>query len=489
MTVQRTGVLEFEEVLSDLISLIREWTDTEVNKRLLACDLSAAALLPSVERDHIARLIVEARIMDEGELRDKLNAGKQMVPKALLPNLVDIVADDDGRPAYLLIENGMPVITHTAEDSGMPFEIYRPPLRKQMPWLLCRGENVLKHVSDRNGDLWEDIRSRLRVTSDLPSDNHYDLLTAWVAESWIYEMYKYAPYLWLYGIWERGKTRTCEALIHMSRRGVIVESAREAYLLRMADRYSCTFFFDVESLWGKAQQERSTDLFLTRFERGAVVARVLWPGRPAFEDMAYFAIYGPTIIATNEEVPEGLHSRAIQITMPESDKVFDRDFEAADWLQLKERLCAFRARIMMGGPIPEVDKMLNGRIGDICRPLHVITRYIRPDREAAVVDVMKHMAAERRTTRADSKEGRLLECVISLKAQVQDGCLENGKIMGRYKQMFPGYPLSEESMGKTLRAMGFKGVRSAHTRSIAYDEQLIDALRNRMDYGDARDLS
>lgn len=473
-------VLSFAEVMVETVSLVRTWTDSDEDKRRLACVVSVAALLAPAEREHVARLLIEAGIEREAELRYELDAGKRVVFAANFNNLVDIVIDREGRPSFLLIIDGKPEVVLAAEDPGRPFEILRPPPRKTMPWLLCRGAKVLEHLSDGDEQLWDDLSAYLQERSELPSGAYYDLLTAWVMHAWTYEHSKYSPMMWFYGLWERGKTRTGEALLHLCRRGLLVESLKEAYLLRMANNFGCTILFDVEDLWSKARLHGTTDVLLKRFEKNALVPRVLWPGRGPFEDTEFFAIYGPTLIATNVEVPEGLASRAIQIRMPESPRTFEHDLDPADALPLKERLCAFRFRRMTAGPMPVVNKTLAGRLGDIFRPLHEVMRLVRPTKEDEVIDLMKAIAADRSSSRGDSVEGRIVQCLLDLSSQVKNGCLDNQKIMQKHRELFTGYVLKPEVMGKTVRALGFRGKRSGTVRSVVYDEELLELLRVRM---------
>jgi hypothetical protein len=419
--------------------------------------------------------------MKQKQLEGELNEGKTQVPTALFGSLVDIVADGKGNPSFLMIDEGKPLIARSAEEVGA-FEISTPPPIKMIPWLLCRGENVLSYVSESDSELWDDITSYLRNVSELPSYGYYDLLTAWVFHSWIFNESKYSPYIWFFGIWERGKTRTGEGLLHICWRGILVESLRDAYLVRMANHFGCTFFFDVEELWAKAERHVTTDILLKRFEQGVQVPRVLWPDKGAFKDMVFFKIYGPTIVATNVEVPEVLRSRAIQIRMPESSRKFNKDLNPSDGLHLKERLCAFRLRQMMNQTrIPEFSKVGPGRLADIFHPLLQMTKLIRPEKERTVIDVMTLVAEERKSARADSPEGRIVECLINLKGKVSNGLLNNQEIMNEHERVFPGFQIKSESIGKILRTLGFKGgKRTAISRSIIYDERLLSALRKRM---------
>ena len=164
--------------------------------------------------------------------------------------------------------------------------------------------------------------------------------------------------------------------MHVAFRGLHVESLRDAYLVRVAENLKSALFIDVIDLWKKAEKAGSDDIILQRFEKGAVVPRVLYPEKGPHRDTVYYDIYGPTIIATNEKVSEILATRAIQIIMPESDREFADDVRPENALELRERLTAFRAR-NLNSLLPEATKPCRGRLGDILRPLRQTVNYFQ----------------------------------------------------------------------------------------------------------------
>lgn len=237
-----------------------------------------------------------------------------------------------------------------------------------MRWLLPRAEEVIRHYDDDTDEsLYHDLITYHKAISELPSEEHYHLLTTWDLHSYFFDKAEYSPIIWLYAIPERGKSRTGKGCIYIARRGLHVESLRDAYLVRVAENLKATLFFDVIELWKKAQKNGTEDILLQRYERGTTVPRVLYPEKGPHKDIVYYNIYGPTIVATNQMVSEILATRAIQIIMPESAKQFDEDVKPEAGLELKERLTAFRAR-HLNEPLPEASKPCKGRLGDILRP-------------------------------------------------------------------------------------------------------------------------
>jgi hypothetical protein len=98
---------------------------------------------------------------------------------------------------------------------------------------------------------------------------------------------------------------------------------REANLFRYSQNFHATLFIDLMDLWKKAERNQSEDILLLRFERGAVVGRVLYPEKGAFKDMVYFDVYGPTVMATNEPVHHILDTRCLPVSMPNKPENYE----------------------------------------------------------------------------------------------------------------------------------------------------------------------
>ncbi len=360
---------------------------------------------------------------------------------------------------------------------------------KKLPWKLeqmPRGEEVLRHYSDPrdvttiNAELYDDLFNYHRSISKLPSTDHYDLMVAWVFHTYLLENAQYSPILCLFAVPERGKTRTGKGLIYVAYRGIHVESLSEAYILRLASNLKATIFFDVKDMWKKAERNGSEDIVLQRFERGVNVARVHHPELGPFEDTAFYSVFGPTIIGTNEGVHRILETRSMQINMPESSGSFQTEITPAMGLSLKERLIAFRARYL-GVVLPDVSKPAVGRLGDMTKPLLQIIRLVRPDREGFFLYFIKDLEDQRRIDKADTVEAQVIRSVIGLRGRVVDGLLPVKAITvtvnegrGEQNQLTPQY------IGRRLAALGFKkGPRRSAGATTQVDDTLIASLVER----------
>lgn len=389
--------------------------------------------------------------------------------------LVDIV-EKGGNPAFLVKDNGnLEVVSHL-DVNGVRL---LPPPREAIQWLLPRAEEVLKYLAgDSDKQLYIDLLEYHKCISELPSEEYYDLLVAWDLHTYLLEKFSYSPYLYFFAVAERGKSRTGKGLSYVAYRGFRTETLNEAQIIRLANDCKATLFIDTKDLWKIAEKKGIQDVLLGRFEKGSKIPRVLYPEKGAFKDMVFYEVFGPTIIATNIKVDEILETRAIEINMPETDKLFDNDVKPELSLSYKERLVAFRAR-NFNADLPEVDKPVRGRLGDIIKPLLQIVRFVYPEREDPFIEVIARVDALRRLERSISIEAEIIKAVIELenkvtgdgKLSVEDVCREmNLSRMGRFT-------VNSYSIGRKLTAMGLRRTRMSDGSSgIFFDPDLNERL-------------
>jgi hypothetical protein len=394
----------------------------------------------------------------------------EAVYTAMLPGLVDLVEHEEA-PAFLMLTESGVGIARQWEHDGV---LYIPPPKEQIPWLLPRGDEVLKWYKQKESPaiLYDNLLAYHKGISELPGESYYHLITAWDFHTHLLESAQYSPELCPFSVPERGKTRTGQGAIYVARRGIHVESLRDAYLVRIAHNFQATVFFDVMNFWKKAEKAGSEDIILGRFERGLKVPRVLYPERGPHRDTVYYNIFGPTILATNVHVHNILETRAIQINMPQTYRRFENDVTPESALPLKERLTAFRAH-QLGKLLPDCDKPAAGRLGDILKPLLQIVRLVKPEREPVFMELVRELEKGRLIDKSDSLEAQILLVLDSLKEQVEKGIMPVKLITDTFNEGKPeNIKTTYQRIGRKLAALGFKkGKTGDGASAILWDEE------------------
>jgi DNA primase catalytic core len=489
-----------KDVVKYELSLIPEDTDkTELPRKLKPVFEKLARMEKAKAEAYLSYEIkprFELKREDIGGYRDLINKRRKAegngadsescdaeepkyVYTAVFKGLVDLV-EHNGSPAFLVRDGDELSIFPEIEKEGV---VLIPPLREQIPWLLPRGEEVLKFyepqaTKEKDEALYYDLLAYHVDISELPGKAYYDLLAAWDMHTYLLEAVQYSPIICLFAVPERGKSRTGKGMIHVAYRGIHVESLRDAYLVRVANDLHASLFFDVKDIWWKAEKNGSEDILLHRFERGAKVPRVLFPDRGAHKDIVYYSIFGPTIVSTNEGVHKILETRAVSINMPETSKRFENDVTPELSLPLRERLTAFRAR-HLGEAFVDIPKPAAGRLGDILKPLQQIIRLVKPEREESFLQLVKELEAERLIDKADSLEAQILVVVMGLEDQVEKGILPVKTITDKFnEEKSEKAKITYQRVGRRLTAMGFKKARTSNGASaILWDEENIARMR------------
>ena len=397
----------------------------------------------------------EAEIGDRGDRGDS-SGSRKYAPEtsARFPELVDLVIKNES-VHYLVVSGGdMGATDEWRAGNG---RILRPPELDAIPYDPVSADLVLRNIDGSAAQLYYSILEKLRTVSVLPSDAHYHLCTVYVFFTHLSENAPYFPYLWFFGLPERGKSRMVKALTRLSWRGLYTETLNEAYIFRFAESFAGTIGLDVYELSGQAQKKGSHDLLLGRFDEGMKVPRVIAPEKGPFKDMRYYRVAGPTILATNAEIPakDPLRSRCIKITMPEARGIYPNHTES-DLFELRAGLLAFRAR-HLNKSLPDVAKPVAGRLGDLMQPLLSVAALLPREATENIHELIGKLETERSEAEAETLAGRIVTILFSLQNEVEGGQLP----VERVTELLNGgmqeeQRISPQKVGHELSALGIE---------------------------------
>jgi hypothetical protein len=433
--------------------------------------------------------------MKEGHIRqEKVHVKKKMEKKALFEGLIDL-AQIEGKPAYLIKKGDELYIYLKYPNEG---KIYIPPEKRKIPFTLPRASEVMriyqeaKGVSDEEFDrqLFKDLVDYFKKVSKLPEERYYELLAIWVMHTYLIEHFEYSPNLSFYAVAERGKTRTGKGIVNIAYRGITIISLNEAYIFRGTRLYSGTMFFDIRDLWHTAKTKGSLDILLGRFQQGSTVPRVVHPELGDFDDTEFYPVFGPTVFASNESIDYLLESRSISIQMPEAREKFDDDIlKPINTLPLKERLVVFRARHIKKA-LPEVEKPIVGRLGDILRPLGQIIHMVCPEKEASLNALFGEIEKSRRGQNIYSLEARILMAIQELYEKMEYSVIPVKAIANKLNEDSDGRRdyITCAKVGRKIRALGFDTAKTCNgSAGVLVNRELMDQLLVRYGFKESPD--
>lgn len=361
---------------------------------------------------------------------------------AIFPGLVDICATDEGQLVYLVDREGGFVLVDSVETDTGSTAI--PPDRNHFPFLLPNASEVVAWLDRDDPTLYADVLAYLRRFSAL-DDLQWSLVAHYVFLTYLHDhpQIDYCPYLLFYAVPERGKSRTGKSVAYVAFRGIHLIELREANIFRYSQHLHGTLFFDLMDVSKKAERSGCDDILLLRAEKGAKCSRVLYPDQGAFRDTVYYDIYGPTIIASNEELHKILHTRCLPIIMPNRPGHYDNPRPELA-LPLKERLTAWRGRMMrkqLPAPPPPFPG-ITGRLWDITYPLFLVGQHVNPGGQETLYQAILAIAGDRADAQRGTIEGRLVGIIRELTGEkgldwMDEWELKTAEILRKYNENRP----------------------------------------------------
>jgi hypothetical protein len=405
---------------------------------------------------------------------------------ARFPNLVDIV-EKEGNPVFLIKDQEELVFRDKVMLDGKTFLV---PPREKLPWdVLPDGDQVvfvydaIRHNPKKTlAAIYDELLDYHKNISELPHDSFYDVIVAWDFHTYLLDFpeTQFSPFLWFYGDTERGKTRTGKGMTYVAYRGLVVECLREAYMIRLANDFGITLFFDVVDLSDKAEKTGSQDVLLARYEKGQKVPRVLFPEKGTCKHSQFFQVFGATVVATNEPLTTVFETRAIQVTPSVTTRQFDIAVTEDIGLPFKEALLAFRA-FMLGRSLPPVPPPTGGRLGDILKPLAQTILLVRPERIPMFMQAVRIIKQQREMSKADTVAAQVVLVVQRLAHEVINGVLPIKNITQSFNEGKPEKQhFTPHRIGRVLAELGFQKRRTENgAMAIVWDEAKINAQLQR----------
>jgi hypothetical protein len=462
-----------------------------VEKELTKAREDILARWPELDPEDLDRVLAKLEV-DAGlqEPPGKAEVGDDAAREQLSlspPRFVCVALDDEGEPAYVLrtAEGGLEVVPSVVGPYKGEKVTHVPP--PDLPWALPHAAGILEHYEHAGDDGWAacllaDLEKWHREASHLGPDEAYLLLGLYDMSTYVPEFCDYYAELLMKSDAERGKTRTGQATIYVCRHGHHVIGIREASLLRDADHRQSALFIDLKDLWASAQRNNCEDIILGRFEKGAKVERVLDPDAGPHADTTFFDVFGPTILATNKNIEDILETRVLVIEMPLSTKRYSGRIPPEAALPLVERLMAWRAVMLCRGGLVESDPPVDGRLGDVLRPLRQVLLTVDASRLTDFDKVVAWQVRRRSDKLAQSWEARVIEAVWDCRRSAVDGWLLLDTVHTLYNGRLPeGKKASSRWLGGRLRSLGLTLERRGHDKDtmIEWTDDLMQLLRVR----------
>jgi len=394
---------------------------------------------------------------------------KFCTPKEALiywPNVVDVV-QVKGMPKVLLFDGTLVPIGIEEKQPDGSIKVIEAGVKRF--WNMPNYDDVLSWKKNEAAiaTLYDKVLEALESFVDVDISEYFDLYACWIFHTYLHRLFHYSPQIILYGDQERGKSRLAKTLVWLSYRGIMLGSANEAPVFRLA-HCAITVALDVINAEGKANKADSIDTFTSRFEQGLQVLRV----RKETGDIDAFEPFGPTVVATNRPLDARWQSRGLAFTPPQSSRLFDTTPTLEGLAHLQAGLIAWRWLQGQAPEIPEVGSYTRARFRDIVKPLLQIAEMF--DVRARVDEALSHIARRRSEERAETPEAYVIAAFED--AMDAKGFASTVAVQMCYNDR-TGEALRPVAIGMRLSSMKFTKRTVLNARGFSATHQFLNALK------------
>jgi hypothetical protein len=334
--------------------------------------------------------------------------------------------------------------------------------------------------------LWRDTRRFIRLHVDLPDESLYDMLTAFVALSWLYDApgVETVPELLLIGPYRSGKSRTLEVLESICRFGTHQGNVTSASSFHLIEAYRPTMLIDLRS-WRNVSAD-TLDLLNHCYRRGLKIWRVVDPSLPGERGLRSYEPYALVAVAAHDEPPTDIFSRYIKIHMERNRRAVRKKIDLEEAARLRTRWLAQRFRHYFDFVVFNTEyKSEDSRLSEIVSPLVVCAHIFGgPEAEDAVRRYAATVEEEHKVEETTSVEAKVLSAlVVYLEQQSSDApeYISASDLLPYLRDDGDeDTEFSPHRIGRVLARLGFKKVRlGGRKRGFVVDNDLIERLRKR----------
>jgi hypothetical protein len=341
--------------------------------------------------------------------------------------------------------------------------------------------------------LYNNVKAFIEKYLDVPNPLAYDVLTAFVFNTWLAEIFDFCPYIGFYGRESVGKTRGLEILKELCFRGWLTTNITTATLFRLTQKFSPTLLLDESEFLTSEDKKELIGLLNSGQRRGVFIPRMM--GEHS-EEIGFYNVYCPKAIAGTRELKGTTRSRMITFTMTRNVKAVPRTIDKYEGQKLRGQLLMWRflkiaqmqdeltlkqkltgkTELKATREFKELES-LSGRNFELFYPLC----YVAPTEEArkSIFQFAEELESAKLQTEKTELSTIIFEAIINIKDTKASHNLLLIKDIAEYinGDQSPQYWTPEKTIVRRCGQMGFEKTRVSRGTAIILNQQLIDRLR------------
>lgn len=224
--------------------------------------------------------------------------------------------------------------------------------------------------------VYEEIKNILKKYVELPKDETYGLLSAWIVGTYFYQTFYAFPFLFIYGKKMSGKSRLLTILERLCFNAMKIKGISIASLADSIDGVRGTFLNDQAESLSNDRNIEILGLLTDSYTKGGGTRRIVNISNKKRSVMD-FETYSPKAFASIKEIDSDLRDRCVEITMLRAT----RDFPEPEaflpiWSNLRDKL--YRLLLTKWQDVKQIYETtgagMSHRVKELWRPIETILK-------------------------------------------------------------------------------------------------------------------
>jgi len=365
----------------------------------------------------------------------------------------------EAKYAYLA-QDGTIQSTYRVEQNGI---VYKPILTSEViNKAIALPTRPIEYGTKK--ELVNEIKKHIHKHVDIP-DIYEDFCAWYIMASHLFDNMASIPYLRFLGDYQTGKSRASKVVAGLCYHPFQFVTPSGASIYRTSQRWKGTLRLDEFDLEKSDYTRDIIKILNAGYEQGNTVPRC---SANNYDDIQFFDVYGPKIIATREPFGDiSLENRCITVHMRQTGRDdiprnLTEEYEQEQH-HLRNKLLMWRLK---NYNTIDISKASQSEIDDVDIRLQQVTEGMRalfadePDIIAKMHHVLRHHHNKMVAQRAESFDGKLVKALLELRDEGNE-YVSAGDIAERMRQQCDIFDnISATKVGKHLSHLGIETVTS-----------------------------
>ena len=248
-------------------------------------------------------------------------------------------------------------------------------VRHQDRWYKDQINTFVNNPMSPTG-VYEEIKNILKTYIELPKEETYGLLVAWIESTYFYQIFYSMPFLFIYGKKGCGKSRLLTIMERLCFNAMKIKGVSIASLADSIDGVRGTFLNDQAESLSNDRNIEILGLLTDSYTKGGGTRRIVNISNKKRSVMD-FETYSPKAFASIKEIDSDLRDRCVEITMLRATKDFpEPEAFLPIWSNLRDKL--YRLLLTKWKDAREIYQTtgegVSHRVRELWRPIETILK-------------------------------------------------------------------------------------------------------------------